>query len=160
VATYGSGAQQEYGTLMLSLAAARILARDVNGVQVELLGDPTLYPGEAIRIYNTVVHDNSTVVTVNEKESEQRTRDIQEKAEEIAVRTEKVDKKDKLDRCKNTEASELIKEVFQATPGSGKVSTDYSKLILPTYKIRTIQHVLKATGKRGFTSTVAAVADY
>lgn len=157
IATYPN---KEFGTLILSLAAARILARDVNGVQIELLGDPTLYPGEAIRIYNTVIHDNNTVVTVSETNIEKRNEEIIEKAKEVAKKTENLSKPDKLNRCKNKDASNLVQETFEGTPGSGRATTDFSKLILPVYKVRTIQHKLSATGKRGFTSTVAAVADY
>ena len=156
----GTYSNQEFGSLILALSASRILARDINGVQIELLGDPTFYPGEAIRIYNSVIHDNNTVITVNEQEAEAKNEEIRKAAEELANKTKQMDNKDKIDKCKNQEASKLIQQTFEGTPGSGKTTTNFDKLVLPVYKCRTIQHKISAAGKRGFTTTIAAVADY
>lgn len=146
------------GALLLGLASARIWARDVNGVQMELLGDPTWFPGEAVRVYNTVLHDSNVFVTADSDAAEQFHYQLKQEVKEKADQAKEQSAQAKAQACSETIASQLADKMFNQNPA--RVLTSSKDLVLPTYKVRVIQHKLNASGKRGFTTTIQAVSDY
>ncbi len=149
----------DQGALLVGLSQARIWARDINGVQIELVGDPTWFPGEGLRVYNTVLHDRKSYVIGDPNKYESVINDLKTKTEEVANKTKAMSQAEKSQACTENPASELANELLTKNPA--RVPTDIEGLVLPLYKARTVQHKLTAQGgKRGFTTTVIGVSDF
>jgi hypothetical protein len=48
--------------MSMALSHAEVMARDASGVAFTIMGDPTFFPGEAVIIYNTGLHDDGVEV--------------------------------------------------------------------------------------------------
>ncbi len=156
LATYDNPDQ---GALIVGLAQARIWARDINGIQITLVGDPTFFPGEAIRVYNSVLHDNQTYVIADEAASTNHINKLKAETAAAAETTKSLSQQDKSEACQGNAGSQLVNKLFNQNPGA--VTTSLKSLILPIYKVRTVQHKLTADGaKRGFQTTIVASADF
>ncbi|MBD2201547.1 hypothetical protein H6G33_09330 [Calothrix sp. FACHB-1219] len=158
-AAIGTYSNENEGAIIVGMSAARIWSRDVNGIQVKLLGDPTFYPGEAIRVYNTLLHDNNILIISDYTEANNKDKEIRSRVEGIAKESENLSNNDKLDPCLNTKPSELFNEMVGIT-NPGRSKTTLSKLVLPIYKIRTVQHKIVAQGQKGWTTSLSSTADY
>ncbi len=148
----------DQGALLLGLSAARIWSRDVNGVQIELLGDPTWFPGEAVRVYNSVLHDINIFTITDPDASESHQYAIKEEVASKVSEAKNQSATLKAQACSETVASEIADRMLNQNPA--RILTSSGDLVLPTYKVRTIQHKILASGKRGWTTTINAVSDY
>lgn len=149
----------DQGALIVGLAQSRIWSRDINGVQMELVGDPTWFPGEGMRVYNTVLHDRKSYVIGDPAQYESTIAQLKGQAESVAKQTKDISQDEKAQACPNNPASVLASEIMTKNPA--RIPTDIDGLVLPLYKARTVQHKLTAQGsKRGYTTIVIGVSDY
>ena len=152
LSTYGNPVG---GAIVTALSAARLWGRDIEGVEITLLGDPTLYPSEAIKVWGTVLHDEGTSVMTGTKDSKKAMEDEQVKAQKM---TEDPNLKKAKDKPINVNSMIDIKAGRTLTNNKG---SDPGEWILPVYKIRLVQHILSTQGgEEGFITRVRAVADY
>lgn len=146
------------GALVVALSQSRQFSRDVNGIQIDLVGDPTFFPGEAIRVYNTVLHDKQTYSIMDASQAEGVYYEAKEEAKKVAEQIKNESKDQKAKACASDAGSKFINKFL--TQNSSRLPTDMQALILPIYKVRAVKHTLKADGKRGFQTTLSAAADF
>lgn len=144
------------GASLLALAHAKIWSRDITGVEMEVVGDPTFYPSEAIRIYNTYLHDYKTYTVMDSKKD--RSTDIRDYATDIkdnvAPQIDNETQDQRRDTSPDNNLSKAIGKYF-----ANRIPSDIDKLVLPYYSIRVVQHRLTTQGDKGFTTKVSAVSD-
>lgn len=161
-ATLGS---EELGAVYVAQVAARNLSRQSNTMQLTLLGDPTFYPGEGIQIYNSVIHDKQTFVLLDSEADEEAYRNFEKKMRDRVEDLESEAETD-LDRraiasgCSGSTSSRLVNEFLQDKTAKGSTSSELDRLVLPRYRIYTVQHTITAQGQRGFTTTIAGSTGY
>jgi hypothetical protein len=152
LSTYKSAAG---GALIVGLSAARIWARDITAVQMTVMGDPTWYPSEAVRIYNSVLHDTHTLVDPGTDKS------IKSKEEAIDEFNSSYSEGKPPGTPKGGSPITEQSELAQSTIRTSTIETNKDKLILPVYKVRSIKHKIITQGKSaGYTSEVAMVSDF
>ncbi len=151
----------QFGALMVGLSASRIMARDLDGIQITILGDPSLYPGEAIRVYNSVLHDDDSYVTIDPPSAYDCLNKIKDKAEAVPKLEDDDGIANKLaNPTSKQEASIFVDQVLNNNGGKARTSSEFDSLILPTYKIRGVTHSLSSIGsKPGYVSVINAVND-
>lgn len=139
------------GALVVGLAASRIWARDVTAIEMTVIGDPTLYPSEAVRVYNSILHDYSTLVQSGATG-----------AKDKAIEDFNA-KQSKRDAPGTSQGSQPIPQ--QSTKVEDLLRTDTiitnkEDLLLPVYKIRNISHKMVTQGRNaGYTSEISMVSD-
>jgi hypothetical protein len=158
------------GALIVAVSQARTWSREMHGVQLTLVGDPTLYPGEAVRVYNSVLHDFGTSVNPGTQMSQEILEKQQEKLEDLSseegkdtVQSILRESKDLEDGAINNSFDTSANEVAKQANRSHQTVTnkESTQIILPVYKIRSIQHNINTTGRdAGFTTKVECIADY
>jgi hypothetical protein len=151
----------QFGALMVGLAASRIMARDLDGIQLTVLGDPTLQPGEAIRVYNSIIHDDDSFVTIDPSVASECLNRVREESKDLPP-LESNDRAADAAANPNSqqESSKKIDRALNGNGGRSASNSDLDSLILPTYKIRSIQHSLISSGsKLGYTSNITATCD-
>lgn len=149
---------KDQGALIVALSQARQWSRDIGGIQIEIAGDPTFFPGEAIRIYNTGLHDNQTYSIIDNTQAEGFYYEMKKEAEKVAEQTKSETKDQKSKACASDVGSKFVSKFLTQNPS--RLPTDIQGLILPIYKVRAIKHTLKADGKRGYTSTIQGSMDF
>lgn len=148
------------GALLSAITSSKIWARDLNGLQITLLGDPTLYPGEAIRVYNTILHDVGIRTEKGVIDAQVERAKKYDEAAEIYNKTTAPSGDFKDTPIKTLTSNESNDAVAQRLRDAGTVPTEKGNLILPVYKIRAINHNILTQGNdAGYTSTVLAVGD-
>lgn len=156
LATYKSASG---GALIVAMAYAAQFSRDVGGCEFSVLGDPTFYPGEAVRVYNTFLHDNyykSQTGLFSDILQKQLTFDefsqLYSETDAPAASKETTENIVAADE----ESSKEVKKQVEA----GTRETSKEKLLLPVYKIRSIEHKLSTSGsKAGFITTILGSLD-
>jgi len=145
-------ANPQGGALVIAMAASRIFSRDINQIEMVVLGDPTLYPSEAVRVYNSILHDSKVITSPGDPK--ERTAAIEEATEDyLATPQEDLANPTAV----STKESKAVAEVLK----TGTKVTDKSSLVLPVYKIRNINHKITTQGKNaGYTTTIGMVSDY
>jgi hypothetical protein len=150
--TYGAA-------LIAAMSVSSQVSRDVSGAEFTILGDPTLFPSEAVRIYNSVLHDESQITQTG------RYQDILSKQVEYDKFQEKY-KDTPAAGAKfagNTSVMKSAPEdnaVIAKLSNTGTMKTNKDNLNLPVYKIRSIQHTLSTNGSSaGFKSLIFASMD-
>lgn len=149
------------GALLVAIAASAQFARDVSGVEFTVVGDPTFFPGEAVRIYNTFLHDaqaqsqTGTQLSLLEKE---------EIANRVRNTFSKTSAPSAANKFGNDPKDVLVYEednkVVREAVIAGTVATDIQNLILPVYKVRSVHHSLTIAGRNpGFTTKITANMD-
>lgn len=156
IASAGSREEQEAAALITGIAASQIAARDLNGVQIEILGDPTFYPSEGIRVYNTLLHDRSISVIVKPELREEVFYSIKDRAAQAAAVDSNANPQERINNPLSSSSS-LAAEVSE---NPARISTNKEENIIPVYKVRTIKHKLSTAGDRAFRTTITAVSDY
>lgn len=146
----------EFGATLLALAHAKIWSRDITGIEMEVVGDPTFYPSEAIRVYNTYLHDYKTYTVVNSNkdtmEDLRKYRDNVEKNVAPQMKTETPDQRK--DTSANNNLSKALGDYF-----ANRIPSNIDNFVLPYYSVRVVQHRLTTQGDKGFVSRVVAVSD-
>lgn len=145
----------EAGALLLGLANARIWARDTQNIQIEVIGDPTLYPSEAIRVYNTFLHDYQTYTVIDPDKDDASYQETKEQAAKVAETTIKETRTTKATGGSGA-ATGWISSYLN---GPSRLPTDIKNLVLPYYTIRSVQHKLTASSNRGYISVISCVTD-
>lgn len=140
------------GAIALALATAQGFGRDSQGVEFKVIGDPTLYPGEAVRVYNTILHDYKAQTHSGTKEG-------------IAETKEQVDRLTGLGYDKTIKQGRGVvlqegKNDYADLLSLGGTETDKDNFVLPVYMIRNIQHIFSAQNEDGFTTRIRAAANY
>jgi len=149
-----------YGAaLIVAMSTSSQVSRDISGVEFKILGDPTFFPGEAVRVFNTFLHDEGFITQSG------RHQDILYKQREYDAFQ---------DRYKDTPAAAAI---FKGTEGimksqpadnrvinqlniAGTIKTNKNRLNLPVYKVRSIEHKLSTQGANaGFLTVVQGSMD-
>jgi hypothetical protein len=144
--------------LIVGLAQARRFSRELAAIQMTVLGDPTFYPGEAVRIYNSILHDFATSVNPGTKKSIELLEEQQRRWESLSDESNKTIFDAAGTSLKNPASNEIAREEIKKLQ-IGRLPT--GDLVLPVYKIRSIQHNIFAQGNEsGYTTKVEMIADY
>ncbi len=146
----------EFGATLLAMAHAKIWSRDITGIEMEVVGDPTFYPSEAIRVYNTYIHDYKTYTVMDStKDTSKDIRDYRDDVEKNVAPAMKTETQDqKKDTSPDNNLSKAIGKYF-----SNRLPSDIDNFVLPYYSVRVVQHKLTTQGDKGFVSRVLAVSD-
>lgn len=152
------GGNKAGAALLTGITAGRTLSREMGSVAMTIVGDPTLYPNEAVRVYNSILHDFATSINPGTPESiaalnEQQVR--WEKLSELSFKDEFMEHKDEfLSFSDNSIANNEIEKLEDYRAYTGPT-------ILPVYKVRSVQHNITTGGKDiGFTTKVEMIVDY
>lgn len=155
--SYGGG-NKAGAALLTGITAGRTLSREMASLSMTVIGDPTFYPNEAVRVYNSILHDFATSINPGTPESAKMLEDQQilwEKLSEPQYR-------DQFEEANGTFLSFSNNEIANREIDKlelGRVETN--NRILPVYKIRSIQHNISTGGKdMGFTTKLEMVTDY
>lgn len=158
------------GALIVAISQARTWSREMHGVQLNLIGDPTLYPGEAIRVYNSILHDFGTSINPGTQLSSEILEEQQNKLESLSSEEGKETVQSLLRESRDLEDGAIsnsfdtsANKIAKDTNRSHQTVTnkESQQIILPVYKVRSIQHNIKTTGRdAGFTTKVECIADY
>jgi hypothetical protein len=152
-----SYANPQAGALQLGLAHARVWSRDTQGIQIEVVGDPTLYPSEAIRVYNTFLHDYQAYVMVDNAKDEKAYVKSKADLEKVAVSANATTTDNDKTQGNNAEINNTMDSYLSNSPA--RVPTNIQNLVIPYYTIRSVQHKITCGGDRGWTSVVQSVTD-
>jgi hypothetical protein len=146
----------ELGATYLAMAHAKIWSRDITGIEMEVVGDPTLYPSEAIRVYNTYLHDYKTYTVMDS--TKDTSKDIREYRDDVEKNVAPAMKTETQDQKKDTSAdnnlSKAIGKYF-----ANRLPSDIDKFVLPYYSVRVVQHKLTTQGDKGYTTKLSCVSD-
>jgi hypothetical protein len=181
--TFGKDkAVQAAAAIALALNYARIWSRQINTIGIEIPGDPTLFPNEAIRVYNTGLHDDGIYVpqegttkidnllqaikaVYNPKEITEATENSNldeeaKKSVETAISTMIDVLEGRTEKQKSQDLNLLAKPISTLIKEARKgLTPTSSEGNLPVYQIRSIEHTIVTEGERaGFTSKVEAIA--
>lgn len=155
--SYGGG-NKAGAALLTGITAGRILSRELGSISMTVIGDPTFYPNEAIRVYNSILHDFATSINPGTPESMKQLEEQQiewERLSELSFREEFDREKDNM--LSFEENSIARREVEKLE--NNRVITGAN--IIPTYKIRSIQHNISTGGNDiGFTTKLEMITDY
>lgn len=158
--TLGNYVSIQGGASIVAMSAARTLAKDTNATRFTIMGDATLYPGEAVKVYNTILHDDGISVPVDTtSEVKAAEEEINKQlAEALKIKDVELPVADIVGGNKVDPGAQAIQDKVAK---AGRLDTNQSEFTLPTYKVRSIRHRLTTSGEdMGFTTEVAAVADY
>jgi hypothetical protein len=137
----------------LALTTASSMARDNTTIIFKVIGDSSFYPGEAVRVFNTVLHSKGTF-TFNATSTStavflKSLYDEVEKIKATAVQQGGA----------NNKVVDLSTVIDRMRKVAGQSSDDLNDA-LPMYKVRAITHSLKANGNdAGYTTKIVAIAD-
>jgi hypothetical protein len=137
----------------LALTTASTMARDHTMIIFKIIGDSSFYPGEAVRVFNTVLHSKD-VFTFNATSTSSAVflkslYDEVQKLRNSAVKQQGT----------NNKVVDLSAVIDSMRRVAGQPSNDLNDA-LPMYKVRSITHSLKANGSdAGYTTKILAVAD-
>lgn len=177
---------QAAAVISLALNYGRVWSRQVHTIAIEIPGDPTFFPNEAIRVYNTGLHDNGIYVPSNGSTKLDNMlgaiKSIYDpkQVEGIAANSNlEEDEKKVLEdalsamvnvlegQAKNEETKKIaqdlnvigkpLKDLVKKTRDALQPTTDKGNL--PVYQVRAIEHVIVTEGDRaGFTTKIEAIA--
>ena len=149
-----------YGAaLIVAMSVSSQVSRDVSGIEFKLLGDPTFFPGEGVRVFNTFLHDEGFITQSG------RHQDILYKQREYdAFQDRYKDNPAAAVSLKGTQgvmkSQEADNNVINQLNLAGTIKTNKSNLNLPVYKIRSIEHKISTQGKNaGFITTIQGSMD-
>lgn len=150
-------ANPEGAALLVALSQGRLYSRELSQLTMTVLGDPTWYPNEAVRVYNSILHDHMTLMNPGTNQSVKE-HESQQAEWELLTEAESKDRfKNEGKRLKDFGNPLVKSEVDKLS--KGKLPTGGA--ILPTYKVRSIQHVIIPTGKTaGYTTKLEMISDY
>ena len=146
----------EYGAIVLGLAHARIWSRDIQGVELELVGDPTLYPSEAIRVYNTFLHDYQSYTVVDSEKDKL----LYDKfKQEEAVKTANIPIPTQTEKMDTSADNPTSKAIATYLNGESRLPSNIKNLVLPYYSVRIVNHKLTTQGDKGYKTMIMATSD-
>ena len=147
------------GALIVAMAYAAQFSRDIGGCEFSVLGDPTFYPGEAVRIYNTFLHDDfyktQTGLFQDVLKKQNNFDKFAQRYSEQGAPSE-----GKEETLAIVEVDEESSEEIRNQRESGTVDTSIDNLLLPVYKVRSVEHKMSTSGsKAGFITTLLGSLD-
>jgi hypothetical protein len=149
-----------YGAaLIVAMSTSSQVSRDISGIEFQILGDPTFFPGEAVRVFNTFLHDEGYITQsgryVDILTKQKAYDDFQGKYKDTPAASSRL--KGTTGIMKSLpEDNTVINELNL----SGTIKTDKNSLNLPVYKTRSIEHKISTMGRNaGFITTIQASAD-
>lgn len=147
------------GALISAMSVSSQVSRDVSAVEFTILGDPTFFPSEAVRIFNTFLHDEGYISQsgryVDILDKQVKYDQFQEKYKDKPAAGAKFEGNVSVMKS----APEDNEEIRQLNDG-GSVKTDKNSLNLPVYKVRSITHNISTTGSQsGYKTTILASMD-
>jgi hypothetical protein len=137
----------------LALTTASTMARDHTMIIFKIIGDSSFYPGEAVRIFNTVLHSKD-IFTFNATSTSSAVflKSLYDEVQKLLNSAVK-------QQGNNNKVVDLSAVIDSMRKVAGAPSDDLNDA-LPMYKVRAITHSLKANGNdAGYTTKIVAVAD-
>jgi hypothetical protein len=135
------------------------VSRDVSGIEFSILGDPTFFPSEAVRIFNTFLHDEGFIT---------------QSGRYVDILSKQAGYDKFQNKYKDTPAAGAQyagnESVMKSAPednltianlsNTGTIKTDKNNLNLPVYKVRSLTHNMSTTGANaGFKTTILGSMD-
>jgi hypothetical protein len=157
------------GATTIAFQASRSWNRELNAVQMTIIGDPTFYPGEAVRVYNSVLHDyDAFMVKPDPAGFEKAVEDFLQGLPNTVEQT-LGNPRQASERSRNNQSTDLKDLVKETEEGEGQApdlntflewQTNKDENRYPIYKCRSIRHRLTTVGQQaGFTTELALVGD-
>ena len=136
----------------------------MSGVEFTLIGDPTLYPGEGVRLYNTFLHDSGYQSQsgrfIDRLEKNRATEQFLEKWSNNSPDAAGIRNQGKNEEAALTNKKDSAKVVALQETGTQITTIEDNNLRLPVYKIRSIEHRIKTQGRNaGYTTVISASMD-
>lgn len=150
--TYGAA-------LIAAMSVSSQVSRDVSGIEFTILGDPTFFPSEAVRIFNTFLHDEGYITQTGRHEdilNKQKTYDkFQETYKDKPAEGAKFE-----GNISVMKSAPQDNDVIKSLSNTGTMKTNKDNLNLPVYKVRSIQHSMSTSGNAaGYKTTILASLD-
>jgi hypothetical protein len=148
-----SEGNKEGAAQALALTTASTMARDHTMIIFKIIGDSSFYPGEAVRVFNTVLHSKD-IFTFNATSTSSAVflKSLYEEVQKLLNSAVK-------QQGTNNKVVDLSAVIDSMRKVAGAPSDDLNDA-LPMYKVRAITHSLKANGNdAGYTTKIVAVAD-
>jgi hypothetical protein len=148
-----SEGNKEGAAQALALTTASTMARDHTMIIFKIIGDSSFYPGEAVRIFNTVLHSKG-IFTFNATSTSSAVflKSLYDEVQKLLNSPVK-------QQGTNNKVVDLNAVIDSMRKVAGAPSDDLNDA-LPMYKVRSITHSLKANGNdAGYTTKIVAVAD-
>jgi hypothetical protein len=148
-----SEGNKEGAAQALALTTASTMARDHTMIIFKIIGDSSFYPGEAVRIFNTVLHSKD-IFTFNATSTSSAVflKSLYDEVQKLLNSAVK-------QQGTNNKVVDLSAVIDDMRKVAGAPSDDLNDA-LPMYKVRAITHSLKANGSdAGYTTKIVAVAD-
>ena len=137
----------------LALTTASSMARDHTMIIFKIIGDSSFYPGEAVRVFNTVLHSKG-IFTFNATSTSSAVflKSLYDEVQKLLNSAVK-------QQGTNNKVVDLSAVIDSMRKVAGAPSDDLNDA-LPMYKVRAITHSLKANGSdAGYTTKIVAIAD-
>lgn len=148
-----SEGNKEGAVQALALTTASTMARDHTMIIFKIIGDSSFYPGEAVRVFNTVLHSKD-IFTFNATSTSSAVflKSLYDEVQKLLNSAVK-------QQGTNNKVVDLSAVIDSMRKVAGAPSDDLND-VLPMYKVRAITHSLKASGNdAGYTTKIVAVAD-
>lgn len=153
------GGSKAGAALLVGLTAGRTYSRELAAINMTVIGDPTLYPGEAVRVYNSVLHDFATSINPGTPESTAAIEQQQRDWEDLTSKESKARFDAQPAGSLNNFNTNAVGKEEVAKLETGRAQS--GSYILPVYKVRSIQHNISSQGDDiGFTTRLEMVVDY
>jgi hypothetical protein len=148
-----SEGNKEGAAQALALTTASTMARDHTMIIFKIIGDSSFYPGEAVRVFNTVLHSKG-IFTFNATSTSSAVflKSLYDEVQKLLNSAVK-------QQGTNNKVVDLSAVIDSMRKVAGAPSDDLNDA-LPMYKVRGITHSLKANGNdAGYTTKIVAIAD-
>lgn len=156
--TYGNN-NAYGGALIVAMSVSSQISRDVSGVEFTVLGDPTLYPSEAVRVYNTFLHDDG-MISQSGRHQDMLAKQIEYDKFQGKYATFPAAAAKYQGNVSVMKSAPEDNKTIQRQSDIGTIKTSKRKLNLPVYKVRNITHTINCTGNAsGFKTAVLASLD-
>jgi len=146
--------------LIVAMATSAQVSRDVSGIEFTILGDPTFYPGEAVRVYNTFLHDNNFVTQSGRTVDTLAKQEAYDKFQQRFSSNPSAAATTVAGTISIMQSVEEDNQQIENLNRIGTIVTNKDNLNLPVYKVRSLEHKITTQGKKaGFTTTVLGSMD-
>lgn len=147
------------GAALVGFNAAKRFNRDVEGVEIQVLGDPTFYLNEAITVYNTVLHDYASIRVADNQKYQQELESIRLGLDDDVKNMEETVKQQKDNGIipELPDVSNKLEGIFNPDSNAALELTDTDSDKFPIYRVVSIAHSLN---ERSFTTNVVGISDY
>lgn len=148
------------GATLVGFNAAKRFNRDVEGVEIQVLGDPTFYLNEAFSVYNTVLHDHDSIRVNDNKQYQDFFAGVRSSIDELVSEQvqETVKQQKKQGIIPEVETISTVAAALLNPNDENSLSlTDSDSGKYPIYRAVNIAHTLN---ERSFTTSIIGISDY